>query len=111
MKFRNEEKNKMASVMAVLEEREAADIFRQKLADKSGVSKTIIVRIVNGNNTFEFCQYFDSTDCRNNEYVVESSEILIDGTPIVAGSLFGECLGPGVKKVVRYHEYLLVFFA
>ncbi|MEN2316340.1 helix-turn-helix transcriptional regulator [Lacticaseibacillus paracasei] len=47
----NEEKNKMASAMALLEAREEAGLSQQKLADKSGVPKTTIVRIENGNNT------------------------------------------------------------
>ncbi|KRK46849.1 transcriptional regulator [Secundilactobacillus kimchicus JCM 15530] len=47
----NEEKNKMASAMALLEAREEAGLSQQKLADKSGVPKTTIVRIENGHNT------------------------------------------------------------
>ena len=46
-----EEKNKMASALALLEAREAAGLTQAKLAEKSGVPKTTIVRIENGNNT------------------------------------------------------------
>lgn len=47
----NEEKNKLASAMALLQAREAAGLSQAKLAEKSGVPKTTIVRIENSNNT------------------------------------------------------------
>lgn len=47
----NEEKNKMASALALLEAREEAGLTQAKLAEKSGVPKTTIVRIENGSNT------------------------------------------------------------
>ncbi|KRK13904.1 transcriptional regulator [Lacticaseibacillus zeae DSM 20178 = KCTC 3804] len=46
-----EEKNKMASALALLEAREEAGLTQAKLAEKSGVPKTTIVRIENGSNT------------------------------------------------------------
>ncbi|BAN74257.1 MULTISPECIES: helix-turn-helix transcriptional regulator [Lacticaseibacillus] len=45
------EKNKMASALALLEAREEAGLTQAKLAEKSGVPKTTIVRIENGSNT------------------------------------------------------------
>lgn len=45
------EKNKMESALALLEAREEAGLTQAKLAEKSGVPKTTIVRIENGSNT------------------------------------------------------------
>lgn len=45
------EKNKLASGIALLEAREDAGLSQQGLAEKSGVPKTTISRIENGNNT------------------------------------------------------------
>lgn len=49
--YYNSEKNKMASAIALLSAREEAGLSQAKLAEKSGVPKTTIVRIENGNNT------------------------------------------------------------
>jgi len=50
-KLAESEKAKLASAYAVLEARQNAGLSQQELANKSGVPKTTIARIEQGNNT------------------------------------------------------------